>query len=279
MYKILLREDLVPRVHLYKIEAPAVAKKAQAGQFIMLRIDEHGERIPLTIADWDREEGSVTVVVMEVGTTTQRLATFGTGDYIQDFVGPLGIPTHIQKMDHVVCVAGGFAVATIYPIAREMKKLGNRVTCILGARSKDLLFWEERLKTVSDELIVTTDDGSYGRKGVVTEPLKELCEAARPPDQVIAIGPSVMMKFSALTTKPYGVPTFVSLNPIMVDGTGMCGCCRVTIDGVTRFVCVDGPDFDGHLVDWDLLLARQKSYLGEERDSLELFQCSCAEKK
>jgi len=279
MYKILLREDLVPRVHLYKIEAPAVARKAQAGQFIMLRIDEYGERIPLTIADWDRDEGSVTVVVMEVGTTTQRLATLGTGDYIQDFVGPLGIPTHIEKMDHVVCVAGGFAVATIYPIAREMKQLGNRVTCILGARSKDLLFWEERLKSVSDELIVTTDDGSYGRKGVVTEPLKELCEAAKPPDQVIAIGPSVMMKFSALTTKPYGVPTFVSLNPIMVDGTGMCGCCRVTVEGVTRFVCVDGPDFDGHQVDWDLLLARQKSYLGEERDSLELFQCSCAEKK
>jgi NAD(P)H-flavin reductase len=279
MYKILLSEDLVPRVHLYKIEAPAVAKKAQAGQFIMLRIDEQGERIPLTIADWDRDEGSVTVVVMEVGTTTQRLATLGTGDYIQDFVGPLGIPTHIEKMDHVVCVAGGFAVATIYPIAREMKRLGNRVTCILGARNKDLLFWEERLKSVSDELIVTTDDGSYGRKGVVTEPLKELCEAAKQPDQVIAIGPSVMMKFSALTTKPYGVPTYVSLNPIMVDGTGMCGCCRVTVDGVTRFVCVDGPDFDGHLVDWDLLLARQKSYLGEERDSLELFQCSCAEKK
>jgi NAD(P)H-flavin reductase len=279
MYKILLREDLVPRVHLYKIEAPAVARKAQAGQFIMLRIDEYGERIPLTIADWDRDEGSVTVVVMEVGTTTQRLATLGTGDYIQDFVGPLGIPTHIEKMDHVVCVAGGFAVATIYPIAREMKKLGNHVTCILGARNKDLLFWEERLKSVSDDLVVTTDDGSYGRKGVVTEPLKELCEAPKPPDQVIAIGPSVMMKFSALTTKPYGVPTFVSLNPIMVDGTGMCGCCRVTVEGVTRFVCVDGPDFDGHQVDWDLLLARQKSYLGEERDSLEMFQCSCAEKK
>ena len=279
MYKILLSEDLVPRVHLYKIEAPAVAKKAQAGQFIMLRIDERGERIPLTIADWDAGEGSVTVVVMEVGTTTQRLAALGTGDYIQDFVGPLGIPTHVEKMDHVVCVAGGFAVATIYPIAREMKRLGNRVTCILGARSKDLLFWEERLKSVSDELIVTTDDGSYGRQGVVTEPLKELCEAAKPPDQVIAIGPSVMMKFSALTTKPYGVPTFVSLNPIMVDGTGMCGCCRVSVNGVTRFVCVDGPDFDGHTVDWDLLLARQKSYLAEERDSLELFQCSCAENK
>ena len=279
MYKILLREELVPRVHLYRIEAPAVAKKAQAGQFIMIRIDERGERIPLTIADWDRDEGSVTVVVMEIGTTTQRLATLNTGDYIQDFVGPLGIPTHIQKMDHVVCVAGGFAVATIYPIAREMKRLGNRVTCILGARSKNLLFWEERLKSVSDELIVTTDDGSYGRQGVVTEPLKELCEAAKPPDQVIAIGPSVMMKFSALATKPYGVPTFVSLNPIMVDGTGMCGCCRVSVDGATRFVCVDGPDFDGHQVDWDLLLARQKSYLAEERDSLEMFQCSCAEKK
>jgi len=278
MYRILLREDLVPRVHLYRIEAPTVARKAQAGQFIMIRLDERGERIPLTIADWDRDEGSVTVVVMEVGTTTQRLAELGTGDVVQDFVGPLGLPTHVAKMHHVVCVAGGFAVATIYPIAREMKRLGNRVTCILGARSKDLLFWEERLKTVSDELIVTTDDGSYGRKGVVTEPLKELCEAPRPPDQVIAIGPSIMMKFSALTTKPYGVPTVVSLNPIMVDGTGMCGCCRVSVDGVTRFVCVDGPDFDGHLVDWDLLLARQKTYLAEEKDSLERYQCSCVEK-
>lgn len=275
MYKILLREDLVPNVHLYKIEAPDVAKKAQAGQFIMIRIDEAGERIPLTIADWDAKEGSVTVVVMEVGTTTRRLAELGTGDSVRDFVGPLGVPTHIDKYGHVVCVAGGFAVATIYPIARSMRQAGNKVTCILGARNKDLLFWEDRLRTVSDELVVTTDDGSHGRKGLVTEPLKELCEVAGQVDRVIAIGPSIMMKFSALTTKPFGVPTIVSLNPIMVDGTGMCGCCRVSVDGATRFVCVDGPDFDGHQVDWDLLLARQKSYLAEEKDSLEKYQCQC----
>lgn len=273
MYKILLREDLVPNVHLYKIEAPEVSRKAQAGQFIMIRIDENGERIPLTIADWDADEGSVTVVVMEVGTTTRRLAKLGTGDYLQDFVGPLGVPTHIDKYGHVVCVAGGFAVATIFPIAREMKKRGNKVTCILGARNKDLLFWEDRLKTVSDELVVTTDDGSYGRKGLVTEPLKELCEQGKA-DRVIAIGPSIMMKFSSLTTQPYGVPTIVSLNPIMVDGTGMCGCCRVSVNRQTKFVCVDGPDFDGHQVDWDLLLARQKSYLDEEKDSL-MHKCKC----
>jgi len=276
MYEILLREDLVPNVHLYKIAAPDVAKKAQAGQFIMIRIDEVGERIPLTIADWDAGEGSVTVVVMEVGTTTRRLAELGTGDFIRDFVGPLGVPTHIDKYGHVVCVAGGFAVATIYPIARAMRQAGNKVTCILGARNKDLLFWEDRLRTVSDELVVTTDDGSYGRKGLVTEPLKELCEVDGQVDRVIAIGPSIMMKFSALTTQPFGVPTIVSLNPIMVDGTGMCGCCRVSVDGVTRFVCVDGPDFDGHQVDWDLLLARQKTYLPEENDSLERYQCQCA---
>jgi ferredoxin/flavodoxin---NADP+ reductase len=276
MYKILLREDLVPNVHLYKIEAPDVAKKAQAGQFTMIRIDEVGERIPLTIADWDADEGSVTVVVMEVGTTTRRLADFKTGDYLQDFVGPLGVPTHIDKYGHVVCVAGGFAVATIYPIARAMKKAGNKVTCILGARNKDLLFWEERLRTVSDELIITTDDGSYGCKGLVTDPLKKLCEVPGQVDRVIAIGPSIMMKFSALTTKPFGVPTIVSLNPIMVDGTGMCGCCRVSVANETKFVCVDGPDFDGHKVDWDLLLARQKSYLDEEKDSL-LHKCKCGE--
>ena len=244
----------------------------------MLRLDERGERIPLTLADWDASEGSVSVAVMSVGTTTRRLAELGTGDAVLDCVGPLGLPTQIRRMNHVVCVAGGFAVATIYPIAREMKRLGNRVTCILGARHKDLLFWQDRLQTVCDDLIVTTDDGSAGRQGVVTEPLKELCEATKPPDQVIAIGPSIMMKFSALTTKPYGVPTVVSLNPIMVDGTGMCGCCRVMVGSVTRFVCVDGPDFDGHQVDWNLLLARQKIYLAEEKDSLERYQCSCVEK-
>jgi len=277
MYKILLRQDLVPNIHLFKIEAPEVAKKARPGQFIVIRIDEKGERIPLTVADWDEKEGSVTVVCMEVGTTTRRLATLGTGEAIADFVGPLGVPTHIEKFGTVVCVAGGFAVAVVMPIARALKQAGNKVISILGARSKDLIFWEEELRRVSDELIVTTDDGSYARKGLVTEPLKELLEGDGKVDRVIAIGPSIMMKFCAKTTEPFGVKTIVSLNPIMVDGTGMCGCCRVSVGGVTKFACVDGPDFDGHQVDWDLLFARQKTYLDEEKRSLEQWQCQCGD--
>jgi len=276
MFKILLREDLVPNIHLFKIDAPNVAKKARPGQFVVIRIDERGERIPLTIADWDENEGSITIVFMEAGTTTCRLATLQAGDYIADFIGPLGLPTHIEKFGTVVCVAGGFAVATIMPIARAMRNEGNRVISIMGARNKDLLFWEDELRNVSDQLIVTTDDGSYARKGVVTEPLKERLESGEKVDRVIAIGPSIMMKYSSLTTQPFGVKTIVSLNPIMVDGTGMCGCCRVSVDGVTRFVCVDGPDFDGHQVDWDLLFARQRIYLEEEKLSLEQWQCQCA---
>ncbi len=272
MYKIIERQDLVPGIHLFKVDAPKVARKAKPGQFIVIRIDEKGERIPLTVADWDEQEGSVTVVFMEVGTTTHRLATLGTGDYMADFVGPLGIPTHIEKFGTVVCVAGGFAVAVIRPIARAFKEKGNKVISILGARSKDLLFWEDELRQVSDELIVTTDDGSYARKGLVTEPLKELLENGRKIDQVMAIGPTVMMKFCAKTTEPFGVKTIVSLNPIMVDGTGMCGCCRVVVGGVTKFACVDGPDFDGHQVDWDLLMARQRTYLDEEKLSFEQWQ-------
>jgi len=206
-----------------------------------------------------------------VGTTTHRLAELKKGDGIANFIGPLGKPTHIDNFGTVVCVAGGFAVATIYPIARALREKGNRVISIMGARSKDLIFWEDRLRSVSNQLIVTTDDGSYGRKGLVTEPLKELLEAGGV-DRVIAIGPSIMMKFSAKTTEPFGVKTIVSLNPIMVDGTGMCGCCRVSVGGATRFVCVDGPDFDGHEVDWDLLLARQRTYLDEEKLSFEQYQ-------
>ena len=278
MYKILLKQDLVPNIHLLKIEAPAVAKKAQPGQFVVIRIDEKGERIPLTVADWDEVEGSVTVVCMEVGTTTRRLATLNTGDSIADFVGPLGIPTHIEKFGTVVCVAGGFAVAVIMPIARALQQKGNKVISILGARNKELLFWEEELRSVSDQLIVTTDDGSYARKGLVTEPLKELMEGDEKIDRVIAIGPSIMMKFCAKTTEPFGVKTIVSLNPIMVDGTGMCGCCRVSVGGVTKFACVDGPDFDGHQVDWDLLFARQRIYLEEEKRSLEQWQCQCGDR-
>jgi ferredoxin--NADP+ reductase len=272
LYKILLREDLVPNIHLFKVAAPAVAKKAQPGQFVVVRIDEKGERIPLTIADWDRDEGSLTIVFMEVGTTTARLALLKAGDSIADFVGPLGLPAHIEKFGTVVCVAGGVGAAPIAPIARALKQAGNKIISILGSRSKDLLFWEDRLRSVSDQLIVTTDDGSYGRKGVVTEPLKELLEGGEKIDLVIAIGPVVMMKFCAKTTQSFGVKTIVSLNPIMVDGTGMCGCCRVGVGGETKFACVDGPDFDGHQVDWDLLLARQRIYLGEEKCSFEQWQ-------
>jgi len=272
VYKILVKQGLVPNIHLLKIEAPAVAKKAQPGQFVVIRVDERGERIPVTIADWDNEEGNVAIVFMEVGTTTGKLALLEAGDSIANFVGPLGLPTHIEKFGTVVCVAGGFAVATIMPIARAMREKGNKVISILGARSKDLLFWEDELRSVSDQLIVTTDDGSYGRKGLVTEPLKELLEGNGKIDRVIAIGPSIMMKFCAKTTEPFGVKTIVSLNPIMVDGTGMCGCCRVSVGGVTKFACVDGPDFDGHQVDWDLLFACQRIYLLEEKRSFERWQ-------
>ncbi len=273
MAKILLKQGLAPNIHLLKVAAPDVAQKAHPGQFVIVRIDERGERIPLTIADWDEKEGSVTIVVMEVGTTTSRLACLEAGDSLADFVGPLGQPTHIEKFGTVVCVSGGVGVAPIMPIARALKREGNKIISILGARSKDLLFWEDKLRGDSDQLIVTTDDGSYGRKGVVTEPLKELLESGGKIDRVIAIGPTIMMKFCAKTTEPFGVKTIVSLNPIMVDGTGMCGCCRVSVGGVTRFTCVDGPDFDGHQVDWDLLLARQRVYLDEEKRSFEQWRC------
>jgi NAD(P)H-flavin reductase len=277
LYKIREKRKLVPNIHLIEVEAPAVAKKAQPGQFVIVTIDEKGERIPLTIADWDREGGLITIVFMEVGTTTHRLALLKAGDFITDFIGPLGLPTHIDKFGTVVCVAGGFAVATIMPIARAMKEKGNKVISIMGARNKDLIFWEDELRSVSDQLIVTTDDGSYARKGVVTEPLKELLEGNKI-DRVIAIGPSIMMKFCAKTTEPFGVKTIVSLNPIMVDGTGMCGCCRVSVGGVTKFACVDGPDFDGHQVDWDLLFTRQRTYLEEEKRSFEQWQSQFASK-
>ncbi|NWF77192.1 MAG: sulfide/dihydroorotate dehydrogenase-like FAD/NAD-binding protein [Chloroflexi bacterium] len=272
MFRIIYRETLAAKIHLFKMEAPAIAKKAQAGQFVVVRIDDRGERIPLTLANWDGKEGSVTLVFMEVGATTFRLALLKAGDSVADLVGPLGVPTHIEKFGTVVCVAGGVGAAPIAPIARALKEKGNKIISILGARSKNLLFWEDKLRSVSHRLIVTTDDGTYGRKGVVTEPLKELLEGKEKIDRVIAIGPSIMMKFCALTTRPFGVKTIVSLNPIMVDGTGMCGCCRVSVGGVTKFACVDGPDFDGHQVDWDLLFARQRTYLNEEKRSFEQWQ-------
>ncbi len=276
MFPIISTEELVPRVRLYKIYAPRVAKKAAAGQFLILRVDENGERIPLTIADWDAAEGSVSVVFMEVGTTTTKLARLKAGDAISDLVGPLGNPTEVENFGTVCLMAGGFATATIMPIARAMKAAGNRVIIIVGARNKDLLFWRDKLAANSDELIVTTDDGSAGRKGVVTEPIKEKMERGERIDRVIAIGPSIMMKFSSLTTKPFGVKTIVSMNPIMVDGTGMCGCCRVSIAGQTKFACVDGPEFDGHAIDWDSFMSRQRAYVEQEKVSLERCRCPSA---
>jgi NAD(P)H-flavin reductase len=276
MFKILTKEKLCPVIDLMKIEASAIAKKAKAGQFVVVRVDEVGERIPLTLADWDDREGTVTLVSMRVGTTTHKLAALNAGDNILDLIGPLGLPSEIENFGTVVCVAGGVGVAPIYPVARALKQAGNNVITIMGARSKDLLFWEDRLKSVSHELIVTTDDGSYGRKGVVTEPLKELLEKNKQINRVIAIGPAIMMKFCSLTTKPFGVQTIVSLNSIMVDGTGMCGCCRVSIADKTKFVCVDGPEFDGHQVDWDLVFNRQRSYCDEEKESMDLWKAhSC----
>ena len=273
MYKILERQDLVPGIHMFNMEAPNVAKKAQPGQFVVIRIDERGERIPLTVADWDAAKGSVTIVFMEVGTTTHRLATLGTGDYISDFVGPLGIPTHIEKFGTVICVAGGFAVAVIRPIARAFKENGNRVISILGARSKDLLFWEDRLRSVSDQLIISTSDASYGTMGWNPQRIEEIMAGGDKLDLVVAVGCTYMMKTCAEITKPSGIKTIVHLNPIMVDGTGMCGCCRVSVGGTTKFACVDGPEFDGHEVDWDLLLARQGEYLTEEIRSLQVWDC------
>ncbi|MBM3167631.1 MAG: sulfide/dihydroorotate dehydrogenase-like FAD/NAD-binding protein [Chloroflexi bacterium] len=258
-----------------KMEAPAISQKAKAGQFVIIRVDDVGERIPLTLADWDAKESTVTLVAMEVGTSTKKLSLLKVGDSVIDLVGPLGLPAEIEKFGTVICVGGGVGIAPIYPIARALKQGGNKIISIIGARCKDLLFWEDRMKMVSDELIATTDDGSYARKGLVTEPLKEVIEREKV-DRVIAIGPAVMMKFCSLTTKPYGVPTIVSLNSIMVDGTGMCGCCRLSVGGVTKFACVDGPDFDGHKVDWDTVFARQKVYLEEEKLSLEKWEaCHC----
>jgi ferredoxin--NADP+ reductase len=273
LYRILSRRKLALGIHRFKVDAAAVAARARPGQFVIIRLDERGERIPLTIADWDRDEGSLTLVVMETGMTTHRLSRLKAGSSLADFTGPLGKPTEIEKFGTVVLVAGGFAVATITPIARAMKAAGNRVISIVGARGKERLFWQDRLAAVSDRMIITTDDGSRGRRGVVTEPLREILESGEKIDRVIAIGPPVMMKFCAQTTQPFNVKTIVSLNPIMIDGIGMCGVCRVSIGGVTRFACIDGPDFDGHQVDWDLFIARQNTYLDEERLSLDRWRC------
>ena len=270
MYKILDRVDYSDDVYKQVIEAPAIAAACQPGQFIILRIDEEGERIPLTIADYDRSAGTITIVVQAIGKTTRQLQRLGKGDSLANFIGPLGVPSEIEKLGTVVVAGGGIGVAPIYPIARALKEAGNKVIAIVAARNQRLLLWEDKMAEVSDQLIVTTDDGSRGRHCLVTEPLKELCEGGDI-DLVYAIGPGVMMKFCAKTTEPYGVKTLVSLNSIMVDGTGMCGACRCSVGGETKFVCVDGPEFDGHKVDFDQLLARQRQYLPQEKESLDAY--------
>jgi len=260
-----VKQQLAPSVLLFEVEAPLIARKAQPGQFIILRINEDGERIPLTIADFNRETGTITLIFQEVGASTVELGLLKEGDFILDLVGPLGKATHIEKLGTVVCIGGGIGIAPVYPIARGMRETGNEVISIIGARSKDILIYEEEMAAVSDELIITTDDGSKGRKALVTEPLKELLDSDKTISLVVAIGPVIMMKFVAETTRPYGVPTVVSLNPIMVDGTGMCGGCRVSVGNENKFACVDGPEFDGHKVDFDVLMSRQRMYKPQEK--------------
>ena len=275
MYEIVFKEELNPVTKLFEVRAPAEARKAQAGQFVIVRVDDKGERIPLTVADYDRERATISLVVQEVGKTTMHMGSLQVGDRLASFTGPLGLPTEIQRYGTVLCVGGGFAIAPICAIARALRKAGNHVVSIVGARTRELLFWEDRVRSASDELIICTDDGSYGRQGLVTQPLQEMLEAGRSIDHAWAIGPAIMMKFCCLATQPYGVPTTVSLNSIMVDGTGMCGACRVEVGGQTRFACVDGPEFDAHQVNWDLMLARQQFYLEEEKLALERWRHRC----
>lgn len=272
MYRILHTETLTPVTKLYVIEAPEVARKARAGQFVIVRVREEGERIPLTIADYDRDAGTVSIVVQKIGATTMLLDTMQEGEYLASLTGPLGRPTEIEEYGTVAVVGGGLGIAAIYPICRALREGGNHVIGIIGARSGDLLFWEDEMRAVTDELIVCTDDGSYARKALVTVPLKELLESGREVACVWGIGPAIMMKFVALTTQPFGVRTIASLNSIMVDGTGMCGACRVSVGGKTRFACVDGPEFDAHQVDWNLLLTRQRIYLDLEKKAIEAYE-------
>ena len=272
MHKILEKRQYSPQVFYFKVEAPFIAKSRKAGQFVIIQLDaDLGERIPLTIADANEDEGWIALVVQVVGATTMKLCQKDVGEEIAVVLGPLGQPSIVNKVNHVVCVCGGIGVAPMFPIAQAFKKAGSRLTVIIGARNKDLIVFEQEMKSIADELIITTDDGSYGRKALVTVPLKELCEQDVPPDEVFAIGPPIMMKFCAETTRPFKVPTTVSLNTIMVDGTGMCGCCRITVGDEVKFVCVDGPDFDAHKVDFDNMMTRMKSF--KEREAEHYHKC------
>ena len=265
MYRIVRKEALKPTVILYEIEAPMVAKKAEPGQFIILRVDENGERIPITIHDYDREKGTVTIIVQTVGATTEKLSHKQQGEFIQDFVGPLGRPTETEGKKKVCVVGGGVGCAIAYPVLKKFHDCGAEVHAVVGFKNKDVVILEDKFKSASDVMKLVTDDGSYGEKGLVTDALKQLIEEGNQYDEIFAIGPAIMMKFVSKTTEPYGIPTTVSMSPIMVDGTGMCGGCRLTVGGETKFACVYGPDFDGHKVDWDESLKRGKMYFDWER--------------
>ena len=267
MYRIVKKEALKPTVTLYEIEAPMVAKKAEPGQFIILRVDENGERIPITIHDFDREKGTVTIIVQTIGATTEKLRHKAEGEYIQDFVGPLGRPTETEGKKKVCVVGGGVGCAIAYPVLKKFHDCGAEVHAVVGFKNKDLVILEDKFRAASSVLKLMTDDGSYGEKGLVTDALKALIDAGNQYDEIFAIGPAIMMKFVSKTTEPYGIPTTVSMSPIMVDGTGMCGGCRLLVGGETKFACVDGPEFDGHLVDFDAAMERAALYKDFEREA------------
>lgn len=269
MYEIKRKKVLNPTVTLMEIQAPLVAAKAQPGQFIILRVDENGERIPLTIADFDSAAGTVTIIFQIVGATTAKLGALNEGQCLHDFVGPLGTPSHLEGLKKVAVIGGGVGSAIAYPVAKKLHQLGAEVHTIVGFRNRDLVILEDEFRAVSDKLIIMSDDGSYGQKGLVTNALEDLIKAGEQYDEVIAIGPLIMMKFVCKLTESYGIKTVVSMNPIMIDGTGMCGGCRLTVGGETKFACVDGPDFDGHLVDFDEAMERGAMYRDFERHQYE----------
>jgi NAD(P)H-flavin reductase len=274
-YRIVKKEVYSPLTYMWEVEAPDVARAAQPGHFVIVRMNETGERIPLTVADFDRQRGTVTVVIQAVGKSTREMMQLHQGDALLDFIGPLGEASHIQKRSKVILVGGGLGVAPVYPQLRAHKELGSSTLSIIGFRSQSLLFWEERFQRYSDELHIATDDGSYGHKGFVSQVLQILLERHRDTEEVVAIGPLPMMKACCEVTRPVGIRTLVSLNAIMVDGTGMCGSCRVSVGGKLKFACVDGPDFDGHQVDFDELMRRQRRFLPEEQESLRRYEEEC----
>ncbi len=276
MFVIVRKDVIAPKFHRFVISAPEIARKHRPGQFVMVLLDEHGERIPLTIAASDRQAQTITLVVQEVGKTTMQMGLLEEGDEILSVVGPLGTPTHIETFGTVVCVGGGAGIAPLLPIAGGLKKAGNRVFSILGGRTQELVILRDEMAAFSDDIVYTTDDGSFGKKGLVTHALAELIAARGKPDLVVAIGPAIMMKAVAEVTRPHAIPTLCSLNAIMIDGTGMCGGCRVTVGGQSKFVCVDGPEFDAHQVDFDLLMKRLRTYLPQEKAARERFETAHA---